>query len=152
VGKPQEIDALLSERRRLDVELPNLIDFVAKGEGASPRVRAEIRAREERLEELGKQVVRIEGTAARAPIHIDHAWVEQQMEELRQLLAADPMGARREIQKHVEDLQVAPGSNPGKRAVRITGRLKPDGLLGGEEAVRLQLVAGAGFEPATFGL
>jgi hypothetical protein len=86
--------------------------------------------------------VRIEGTAARAPIHIDHAWVEQQMEELRQLLAADPMGARREIQKHVEDLQVAPGSDPGKRAVRITGRLKPDGLLGGEEAVRLQLVAG----------
>jgi hypothetical protein len=33
VGKPQEIDALLSERRRLDVELSNLIDFVAKGEG-----------------------------------------------------------------------------------------------------------------------
>jgi hypothetical protein len=36
--------------------------------------------------------------------------------------------------------------------MRITGRAKVDGLLGAEEAVRLQLVAGAGFEPATFGL
>jgi hypothetical protein len=36
--------------------------------------------------------------------------------------------------------------------VRIAGRAKIDGLLGPEEAVRLQLVAGAGFEPATLGL
>ena len=39
-------------------------------------------------------------------------------------------------------------------AVRITRRAKIDGLLGAEEAVRLQLVAGAGFaecytEPAS---
>ena len=42
--------------------------------------------------------------------------------------------------------------NPMERVVRVTGRAKIDGLLRGEEAVRLQLVAGAGFEPATFGL
>src|SRR5206468_6730400 len=40
----------------------------------------------------------------------------------------------------------------GERVIQVTGRAKVDGLLRGEEAVRLQLVAGAGFEPATFGL
>ena len=71
---------------------------------------------------------------------------------LNELLASDPAGARREIQKHVEDLRVAPAPEVGQRVVRVTGRTKIDGLLGAEEAVRLQLVAGAGFEPATFGL
>ncbi len=51
------------------------------------------------------------------------------------------------------ELEVVPGFPVASdRAVRITGRAKIDGLLGAEEAVRLQLVAGAGFEPATFGL
>ena len=36
--------------------------------------------------------------------------------------------------------------NPMERVVRVTGRAKIDGLLGAEEAVRLQLVAGARFE------
>ena len=47
---------------------------------------------------------------------------------------------------------MAPAPELGERAVRMTGRAKVDGLLGGEEAVRLQLVAGVGFEPTTFGL
>jgi hypothetical protein len=36
---------------------------------------------------------------------------------------------------------MAPAADVGERVVRITGRAKADGLLGGEEAVRLQLVA-----------
>lgn len=51
--------------------------------------------------------------------------------------------ARREIQKHIEDLRMAPAPELGDRVVRVTGRAKIDGLLGSEEAVRLQLVAGA---------
>jgi hypothetical protein len=74
------------------------------------------------------------------------------IEKLTDLLRTDPAGARREIHKHLDDLRMEPAADLGKRAVRVTGRPKVDGLLGGEEAVRLQLVAGAGFEPATFGL
>jgi hypothetical protein len=77
------------------------------------------------------------------PILLDTVWVHQKLDALNQLLARDPAGARREIQKHVADLRIAPA--PGQRVVRITGRAKVDGLLGAEEAVRLQLVAGAGF-------
>ena len=65
-------------------------------------------------------------------------------------MARDPTGARREIQKHIEDLQIVLAPEVGARVVRMIGRAKVDGLLGAEEAVRLQLVAGAGFEPATF--
>jgi hypothetical protein len=86
------------------------------------------------------------------PKQIDRAWVDAQIQSLSELLARDPVGARQQIQKHVEDLRVAPAPDVGDRVVRITGQAKVDGLLGGEEAVRLQLVAGAGFEPATFGL
>jgi len=64
---------------------------------------------------------------------------EAQIESWSELLAKDPVGARQEIQKHVEDLQVAPAPDIGDRVVRITGRPKLDGLLGGEEAVRLQI-------------
>ena len=60
--------------------------------------------------------------------------------------STDCGGTRREIQKHVEDLRIAPAPEAGDRAVRITGRAKIDGLLGAEEAVRLHLVAGARFE------
>ena len=86
------------------------------------------------------------------PRQIDRAWVDAQIQSLSELLARDPVGARQQIQQHVEDLRVSPAPDLGDRVVRITGQAKVDGLLGGEEAVRLQLVAGAGFEPATFGL
>src|SRR5690349_8644043 len=66
---------------------------------------------------------------------------QSQVERLRQLLEMDPSGARREIQKHVNDVRVVPATEMGDRVVRLTGRVNADGLLGGEEAVRLQLVA-----------
>ncbi len=55
---------------------------------------------------------------------------------------ATERGICREIQKHIEDLRIAPAPEAGDRVVRTTGRAKIDGLLGAEEAVRLQLVAG----------
>src|SRR4029453_17857794 len=131
-------------------QLSNLVDFVAKGEESSPRLRDEIRAREHRLAELDQQLDRLRSAARPVAKQIDRAWVDAQIQSLSELLARDPVGARQQIQKHVEDLRVAPAPDVGDRVVRITGQAKLDGLLGGEEAVRLQLVAGAGFEPATF--
>ena len=49
------------------------------------------------------------------------------------------------------DEKPAPTS-PGERRAEITGRAKANSLLRDQEAVCLQVVAGAGFEPATFGL
>jgi site-specific DNA recombinase len=149
---PQEIEALTGARRQTEQELDNLITFVAQGDLASPRLREEIQVREHRLGELDQQLERLRTTRPSVPAPIDSAWIHHQLDALNQLLARDPAGARREIQKHVEDLRIAPAPEAGDRAVRIVGRAKIDGLLGAEEAVRLQLVAGAGSEPATFGL
>jgi site-specific DNA recombinase len=149
---PQEIQTLTQERREVGRQLSNLVEFVAKGDLSSPRLRDEIRAREQRLAELDQQLEGLRTGAPPVPRQIDRAWVEAQVQSLSELLTRDPVGARQQIQKHVEELRVAPAPDVGDRVVRITGRPKLDGLLGGEEAVRLQLVAGAGFEPATFGL
>ena len=149
---PQDIEALAGARLQVEQELANLIAFVVKGDVASPRLRKEIEAREQRLAELDQQIEALRNTRPSMPQSVDSAWVQQRIDTLHKLLARDPTGARREITKHVEDLRVAPAPEAGERVVRITGRAKVDGLLGAEEAVRLQLVAGAGFEPATFGL
>src|SRR2546421_12621450 len=44
-------------------------------------------------------------STAGAPVQIDRTWVEEQLQELKELLAGNPIGARREIQKHIEDLR-----------------------------------------------
>jgi len=148
---PHGVEALTEERRRIDEELSNLVAFVVKGTRSSPRLRDEIHDREQRLAEVDEKIklVRPKASGLR---EVDRAWVERQLQGFKDILARDGVGARREIQKHLEDLRVAPAPEAGERVVQITGRPKVDGLLGGEEAVRLQLVAGAGFEPATFGL
>jgi site-specific DNA recombinase len=140
---PQEITSLIGERQVVERELANLVEFVAKGNLSSPRLRDEIRAREERLVELDQRLEQLRATVTPAPVEIDRAWIEERLQSLNELLATDPGGARREIQKHVEELRMAPAPELGDRVVRVTGRAKVDGLLGGEEAVRLQLVAGA---------
>jgi site-specific DNA recombinase len=149
---PEQLQVLDADRRLIDGELSNLVEFVAKGDTSSPRLREEITVREQRLAELDHQIQQLRTAASPARPEIDRAWVEASLKKLNDLLSTDPAGARREIQKHLDDLRMEPAPEFGQRAVRLTGRAKVDGLLGGEEAVRLQLVAGAGFEPATFGL
>jgi hypothetical protein len=58
---------------------------------------------------------------------------ENKLQGTRRLLASDGQGARRELQKHIEDLRVTPAPDIGQRVIRITGRGKMDGLLEGEE-------------------
>src|SRR5207245_9601774 len=48
----------------------------------------------------------LRGAPAPARVQIDRPWVEGQIQRLSELLANDPAGARREIQKHVEDLRI----------------------------------------------
>jgi len=149
---PQQLQNLEAERRRIDAELSNLVEFVVRGETSSARLGEEITVREQRLVELNQQIQHLRGAAPAAVREIDRTWIEALLKKLTDLLRTDPAGARREIQKHLDDLRMEPAPDLGERAVRMTGRAKVDGLLGGEEAVRLQLVAGAGFDPATFGL
>jgi hypothetical protein len=61
------------------------------------------------------------------------------------LLRRDPQRAKAEILKHLDgDLVIVPRpSLTGERRAEISGRAKSDSLLGDQEAVCLQVVAGA---------
>ena len=93
--------------------------------------------------------------AASLPVPRVHpAWVRTKLDQLDELMRRDPARAGIEIVKHLDgDLVVAPRpSRAGERRVEVVGRVKSHSLLSDQEAVCLQVVAGAGFEPATFGL
>ena len=92
--------------------------------------------------------------ASAAPPRVHPTWVMTKLERLDALMRRDPQRAKVEILKHLDgDLVIVPRpSNTGERRAEISGRAKADSPLRDQEAVCLQVVAGAGFEPATFGL
>ena len=47
---------------------------------------------------------------------IDRAWVDAQVQSLSELLARDPVGARQQIQKHVEELRGSAAADVAKAA------------------------------------
>ena len=119
-----------------------------------PAVRAELRTIETTLEGLRAEWATIEKASALPPPRVHPAWVMTKLERLDEWLRRDPQRAKVEILKHLDgDLVIVPRpSITGERRAEIRGRAKSDSLLRDQEAVCLQVVAGAGFEPATFGL
>ena len=144
---------LAREIERLEGQANHLVRFLATG-GDSPAVRAELRAIETTLAGLRAEWASIEKATALPPPRIHPAWVTTKLERLDALLRRDPLRAKVEILKHLDgDLVIVPRpSTTGERRAEISGRAKSDSLLRDQEAVCLQVVAGAGFEPATFGL
>jgi hypothetical protein len=129
------------------------VRFLATG-GDSSTVRAELRTIETTLEGLrGERAINEKAVTLPQP-QVHPAWVANNLERLDELLRRDPQRANSEILKHLEgDLEIVPRpSLPGERRAEIRGLAKCDSLLKDQEAVCLQVVAGAGFEPATFGL
>ena len=131
----------------------HLVRFLATG-GDSPAVRAELQTIETTLESLRTQWATIVKASALPPPRVHPTWIVTKLERLDELLRRDPQRAKVEILKHLDgDLVILPRpSSKGERRAEISGRAKSDSLLRDQEAVCLQVVAGAGFEPATFGL
>jgi DNA invertase Pin-like site-specific DNA recombinase len=144
---------LRNEIERLDGQASHLVRFLATG-GDSPAVRTELRSLETRLAELRAEQATIDQASALPRPRVHPAWVMDKLERLDMLLREDPQRAKVQILKHLDgDLVIMPRpSMAAMRMVEISGRAKADSLLRGQEAVCLQVVAGAGFEPKTLGL
>jgi hypothetical protein len=144
-----------AERSRLEREAAHLVRFLAAG-GDSRLVREALRTIETQLELLRAEAQLIEKASAGPPPRVHPGWVAATLERLDQLVRQDPTRAKVEILKHLEgDLRIMPRpSVAGERRAEISGRARSHSLLEEkpQEAVCLQVVAGAGFEPATFGL
>jgi hypothetical protein len=89
-----------------------------------------------------------------SPPRVHPSWIQAKLERLTALVQTNPIRARAELREHLDgELVLSPvPSEPHERRAVVVGRVKSDSLLAEEEAVCLQVVAGAGFEPATFGL
>jgi len=154
-GRGARAEALAAEIGRLERESRNLVRFVAEG-GDGLSVRDELRQLDGELERRRTELTVLEAARRAAPAHAHPAWIRKRLEQLDELLARDPARGRVEILKHLDGPgQVRPLPAPaGQRAAEITWRVQPNSLLAvDQEAVGcLRMVAGAGFEPATFGL
>ena len=71
--------------------------------------------------------------------------------DVRRLLYSDVSRARQELARHVNEIVLRPEAKAGKRYYMASGQWN---LIEGKEFTGggLEMVAGAGFEPATFGL
>jgi len=113
--------------------------FVALARTPSGRGRGLGVERAQRVEVAG-------GDGGAPPLRVDAAWVQAKLARLEALLARDPVAAKAEIAKHLDGgLVVAPRApRPGERwRAEISGRVRHDSLLGGQEAVCTEVVAGA---------
>ena len=135
---------LRGEIERLEGQANHLVRFLVSG-GDSPAVRAELRTIETALEGLRAEWATIEKASALPPPRVHPAWVMTRLERLDALLRRDPQRAKVEFLKHLDgDLVIVPRpSAAGDRRAEIRGRAKSDSLLRDQEAVCLQVVAGA---------
>ena len=141
------------EVRRLENQVGNLVRFLANG-GDSVAVRSELAELEGLLERLRAELATLEKAAKLPMPQVHPAWVWAKLNRLDELIREHPVRARIELVKHLDgDLLITPRPSLAReRRAEIAGRVKSDSLLSAQEAVCLQVVAGAGFEPATFGL
>jgi site-specific DNA recombinase len=147
---------LKAEILRLEREAGNLVRFLAGGESFS--VRTELQSIETGLQGLRLELAELEHQPELKLPRASPGWIRARLEHLDGLLRDDALRARVEILKHLDgDLTIRPLPGEAKRGAlrpfEIRGRIKHDSLLAlHQEAACGTLVAGAGFEPATFGL
>jgi site-specific DNA recombinase len=150
--------AQMRERKqKLEGELRRLASTAAET-GPSAFLVEAIHEREQQLRQITDQL--LAGGADSVDAHLSdiRKFVTQRLEDLRSLLAGDPVPARKELLKHVSEIRMIPQGGEGKPHYVAEGRWN---LLGNEKdsstslnavPTQIRMVAGVGFEPTTFGL
>jgi site-specific DNA recombinase len=153
-----------TEILRLEREAGNLVRFLAGGESFT--VREELQSIEAGLQALRVELAGLEQQARLDLPRASPSSIQARLEHLDRLLRGDAPRARLEILKHLDgNLTIRPlppeglpkeidsGKTSAPHPFEIRCRIKRDSLLAmNQEAACGTLVAGAGFEPATFGL
>jgi hypothetical protein len=141
-----QTERLTQQKRRkaLQAEIKKLAAAIAAS-GHSAALLALLAEKERALQELGRP------QAAATP-DLDAARLRQfilaRMQQLPCLLRGDVERARAELPRHLEPVRMLPKEQEGERF--YVAESKWD-LLAGDPVIN-QSIAGAGFEPATFGL
>ena len=138
---------LLDELRRVGQQLERLRRFIMEGD-TSPKVRAWLAEAEQEEQRLQRELERANADVQRRPLQVHPSRVKQYLEDLRRTLERGGLRARQLLQGDIERIHVHPVMGVEKPFARAEIISTGKGLLARVAIV----VAGAGFEPATFGL
>ena len=148
------LEALRSRKAELERQIANYTR--ALEDGYSAAITAAIAEREREHASISEQILGSEPTSVHSTLTDLRHWVHQRLSDLRQLLYAEVPRARSELMRHVSTIILEPKERSGKRFYVAAGNwnLLANELGPPDEAapVSFRMVAGAGFEPATFGL
>jgi site-specific DNA recombinase len=151
---------LASKRERktqLEQELARLADAVAQS-GGSASLLAAISQREREHQEITEQVLATGPRSVETELAEIRGFVKDQISDIRAVLGRDAGRARLELAKHVREIKMQPRQVGQHRFYQaegewnLLGGLPETGPNGQQSGWRVRMVAGAGFEPATFGL
>ncbi len=149
-----QLAQMRERKQKLEGELRRLAATAAET-GPSAFLVEAIHEREQQLREITDQLLAQGDDSVEGHLADIRNFITERMENLRALLAGDQGPARKELLKHVSEIRMVPQAGNGKSHYVAEGSLH---LLGnerdGSEAIptQIRVVAGAGFEPATFGL
>ena len=141
------------------MELNNLAGAIEKS-GGSEFLLKRLNLKEQELESITSDIVL---SSARPPIGVDPEWIRsrvlEEFQDLSALLGEDPVRSRAKIQQHVSSITMTPTKRDGERIYVADGdwetvENQPDRHVedNAYPGLHFRMVAGAGFEPATFGL
>jgi site-specific DNA recombinase len=142
-----ERQRLLEEIRRAEQQLDRLRRFIMEGD-TSPKVRTWLAEAEQAEASLRQELAGVEAELQRRPLQVHPGRVKQYLEDLRTTLERGGLRARQLLQSDIERINVHPVLDAAKPFARAEVISTGKGLL---DRVAI-VVAGAGFEPATFGL
>ena len=150
-----QMDGLRRQKSELETELRHLTAAVAEC-GHSASLLEAIAERESKLRTITDRLLAGESGSIQSSLDDFGKFVHARLKNVRELLYSDVERARIELSCHVDRIIMRPQEGAGSRHYVATGEWN---LIGREfrpsddEALApVELVAGAGFEPATFGL
>ena len=150
-----QVDDVRMRKSEVEAELTRLAEAVAQ-QGAIPALMRAISSRETEIRELEGKLMGTGPGSVRATVDEIRAFVLFRLRDIRRMLHANVEQARMELFNHVDRIVMHPILRGDNRFYMAEGEWDLIGNSTGRPLEvapgNLEMVAGVGFEPTTFGL
>lgn len=124
------LTALASDARKLEVEIQNLVQFIAKSGDISAEITTAIKQKEATLVAIRTKLEMSKTSTLSQIPRIDAGFVIKCVKQLGELLKSDVAGARSQLERLVGTLTGTPVTHNGTTGLMFLGKPKLDGVLG----------------------
>jgi hypothetical protein len=157
-----DIAKMRQRKEKLEGEIRNLTKAIAES-GHSKFILDEIAVREREIGAITDRLLSSNAESVETRINEIRSHVEQEIAGLSDLLSSNPPVAKQELHRHLTAITMHPVKDTSRGwyyeaegAWNLLGRdekaPREEPMAQDSDEGRLRMVAGAGFEPATFGL